>query len=306
MCLCGLKKQMPSILVTGSKGQLGTELTLLAAEYPQYQFMFTDSHRMDITDEKSVRDLFAANQFDYCINCAAYTAVDKAESDMETAFHLNAAAVFNLAQVTREHHVRLIHLSTDFVFDGKKSKPYTEEDLPSPLNIYGKSKWRGEEACLQQNSNSIIIRTSWLYSPFGNNFVKTMQKLGRERKEIGVIYDQVGTPTYAYDLARAIMTMLPRLNDTISGIFHYSNEGVCSWYDFAVAIMELSGLPCSVKPLETAEYPTPAKRGHYSVLNKKKIKSTFGLTIPHWRESLKKCIERIESAAAVGSGIGNQ
>ncbi|HXH19997.1 MAG TPA: dTDP-4-dehydrorhamnose reductase [Chitinophagales bacterium] len=285
---------MPSILVTGSKGQLGTELTLLAAEYPQYQFTFTDSHGMDITDEKSVRDLFTANRFDYCINCAAYTAVDKAESDMEAAFNLNATAVFHLAQVTREHNVRLIHLSTDFVFDGKKSKPYTEEDQPSPLNIYGKSKWRGEEACLQQNSKSIIIRTSWLYSPFGNNFVKTMQKLGRERKEIGVIYDQVGTPTYAYDLASTIMTMLPRLNENITGIFHYSNEGVCSWYDFAVAIMELSGLSSKVKPLETVEYPTPAKRGHYSVLNKKKIKATFGLTIPYWRDSLKKCIERIE------------
>ncbi len=293
---------MASILVTGSKGQLGTELSLIAGDYPQHQLTFTDVEELDIINEKSVRDFFSKNNFDFCINCAAYTAVDKAESDMESAFNLNTAAVFNLAQITNELNIRLIHISTDFVFDGKKSKPYTEDDIPSPLNIYGKSKWRGEEACFQQNSKSIIIRTSWLYSPFGVNFVKTMQRLGRERTEIGVIYDQIGTPTYAHDLAQALMEIVSKHPENpVSGIFHYSNEGVCSWYDFAVAIMQLNGLSCNIKPLETIEYPTPAKRGPYSVLNKKKIKTTFGLTIPHWRDSLQKCIERINAEAAVGS-----
>lgn len=288
---------MAAILVTGANGQLGTELGLLAGEYPQHHFTFTDVAELNITSQKSVEDFFSAHQFDFCINCAAYTAVDKAESDMESAFNLNAAAVFNLAQTTGSRKTKLIHISTDFVFDGRKHKPYDETDTPAPLNIYGKSKWRGEEACLQQNPESIILRTSWLYSPFGNNFVKTIQRLAKERKEIGVIYDQVGTPTYAYDLARAILHIIEKQESAnASGIFHYSNEGVASWYDFAAAIIEISNLPCSVKPLETHEYPTPAKRGHFTVLNKNKIRQTFGLTIPNWQESLKKCIERIHGA----------
>lgn len=285
---------MASILVTGSKGQLGTELRLIAPDYPHHQLTFTDSDELDVTCENAVYDFFSANSFDFCINCAAYTAVDQAESDMENAFKLNAEAVAILARAASQKQVRLIHISTDFVFDGRKSKPYVEDDLPSPLSIYGKSKWRGEEACMNMNPQNIIIRTSWLHSPFGSNFVKTMQRLGRERPEVGVICDQVGTPTYAHDLACAIMEIISQLKEkNASGIFHYSNEGVCSWYDFAAAIMELSGIACRVKPLETCEYPTPAKRGHYSVLNKKKIKQTFGLRIPHWRESLKKCIERL-------------
>jgi dTDP-4-dehydrorhamnose reductase len=216
---------------------------------------------------------------------------------MENAFKLNAYAVANLARASSKFNTKLIHISTDFVFDGRKSRPYVEDDLPSPPNIYGKSKWRGEEYCLKENPKSIIIRTSWLYSPFGNNFVKTMQRLGKEREELGVIYDQIGTPTYAYDLAFAIMNIVSHQDiDKAAGIFHYSNEGVSSWYDFAVAIMDLSNLSCQVNPLETSEYPTPAKRAAYSVLNKRKIKDTFGLAIPHWHHSLKNCIQRINHA----------
>lgn len=286
---------MAHILVTGSKGQLGTELSLIAGEYPQHQFTFTDFTELDITHTTAIQKFLAAHKFDYIINCAAYTAVDKAEGDMESAFKINVEAAGNLARAANERNIKLIHISTDFVFDGRKHKPYLEDDAPSPLNIYGKSKWRGEEACLRENPQSIILRTSWLYSPFGNNFVKTMQRLGSERKEIGVIYDQIGTPTYSLDLARCIMEIISQPEKQITGIFHYSNEGVCSWYDFAVAIMDFSGLTCRVKPLETSEYPTPAKRGHYTVLNKKKIKQTLGITIPHWHHSLQKCIERIKT-----------
>lgn len=288
---------MPNILVTGSKGQLGKELSLIMEEYPQCRFAFTDLDELDVTSEKSVEDFLSSAKFDFCINCAAYTAVDKAESEMENAFRLNADAVANLARATVQHNTKLIHISTDFVFDGIKSKPYVEDDIPAPPNIYGKSKLRGEEYCLRDNPQSIIIRTAWLHSPFGGNFVKTMQRLGSEREEIGVIYDQVGTPTYAHDLAHAILKIIshPDVGKT-HGIFHYSNEGVCSWYDFAVAVMDLSNLACKVKPLETIEYPTPAKRSHYSALNKKKIKLTFELSIPYWRHSLKKCIERINNA----------
>lgn len=286
---------MAQILVTGSKGQLGTELQLMAGEFPQHQFTFTDYHELDITNAPAVQRLLASQPFGYIINCAAYTAVDKAESDMENAFRLNAEAVGILAKAAKEHNARLIHISTDFVFDGRKHKPYVEDDAPSPLNIYGKSKWRGEEMCLRENSASIILRTSWLYSPFGNNFVKTMQRLGSERKELGVIYDQIGTPTYALDLARCVMDIIAQPEKQVSGIYHYSNEGVCSWFDFAVAIMDLSGLSCAVKPLETTEYPTPAKRGHYTVLNKKKIRHTFGILIPHWHHSLRECIHRMKT-----------
>ncbi len=288
---------MPNILVTGSKGQLGRELSLITEEYPQCQFAFTDFDELDIASEKSVEDFLSSAKFDFCINCAAYTAVDKAESEMESAFRLNADAVANVARATSRHNVKLIHISTDFVFDGRKSEPYVEDDRPAPPNVYGKSKLRGEEYCLRDDPQSIVIRTAWLHSPFGNNFVKTMQRLGSGRKEVGVIYDQVGTPTYAWDLAHAILKIISHPDaEKASGIFHYSNEGVCSWYDFAVAVMDLSSLECKVKPLETSEYPTPARRGHYSVLNKKKIKLAFGLSIPHWRESLRKCIERINNA----------
>lgn len=285
---------MKQILVTGSNGQLGTELKIIAGEYPQCVFAFTDFQELDITNSDAVQQLLNTGKFDYIINCAAYTAVDKAESDMENAFKLNTDAVGNLARSANEHNTRLIHISTDFVFDGKKYKPYIEDDAPSPLNIYGKSKWRGEEVCLRENPNSIILRTSWLYSPHGNNFVKTMQRLGKEREAIGVIYDQIGTPTYAMDLARCIMEIISNPEKQIAGIFHYSNEGISSWYDFAVAIMKLSGLNCAVKPLETSEYPTPAKRGHCTVLNKKKIKQTFGIIIPHWQHSLQICLDRIK------------
>ncbi len=285
---------MIPILVTGSNGQLGNELRCIAGNYPAYGFLFTDVNELDITNATEV--LFFFNQYkpSFCINCAAYTAVDKAESDMEKAFLLNADAAANLANAASKFKTKLIHISTDFVFDGRKSKPYLEDDLTAPLNIYGKSKLRGEEMCLTENHETLILRTSWLYSPFGNNFVKTMQRLGKEKTEIGVIYDQVGTPTYAHDLANAIMEIITGKHSDTSGIFHFSNEGICSWYDFAVAVMTLSDLNCRVKPIETMDYPTPAKRGHFTVMNKKKIKEAFGISIPHWQESLKKCIERID------------
>ncbi len=288
--------KVANILVTGANGQLGTELSILSRKHAQHHFTFTDVSELDITNARAVEDFFQGNSFDVCVNCAAYTAVDKAESDMEAAFKLNAEASQNLARASAKHNVKLIHISTDFVFDGRKSKPYVEDDLPSPLNIYGKSKWRGEEACVKEYPGCIIIRTSWLYSPFGNNFVKTVQRLCSERKEVGIIYDQIGTPTYAHDLAVAILAIIEKLpSPEAQGIFHFSNEGVCSWYDFAEAIKNLSGLTCRLKPLETSEYPTPAKRAAYTVMNKKKIKQTFGLEIPHWQESLAACINRMKN-----------
>lgn len=283
------------ILVTGSNGQLGNELKVIANQFSKLQFTFTDVEELDITDYEATKAFLSSNTFDFCINCAAYTAVDKAESDIDAVFKLNVDAVKNVSRLSNEFGIKLIHISTDFVFDGKKSTPYLEDDFISPLNIYGKSKWEGEDACLSSNPKSLIIRTSWLYSSFGNNFVKTMQRLGKEKGQINVIYDQVGTPTYAGDLADVILNIINDFNNNENfGIFHYSNEGVCSWYDFAVAIMELSQLNCKVIPIEATEYPTPAKRAAYAVLNKKKIKESFHITIPHWRESLKKCISILD------------
>ncbi|GIV34597.1 MAG: NAD(P)-dependent oxidoreductase [Chitinophagales bacterium] len=283
------------ILVTGANGQLGTELRTLAVQYPRYSFIFTDLDQLDITRAAATEDFIRNCRPHFLINCAAYTAVDLAESNMEAAFSLNTEAVRTLAHITAALDIKLIHISTDFVFDGRKNRPYVEDDLPAPLNIYGKSKWRGEEACLQENPHSIIVRTSWLYSPFGNNFVKTVQRLCREKKDIGIIYDQIGTPTYAHDLAAALMVVVSKASRDTWGIFHYSNEGVCSWYDFAEAIKNLSRLSCRILPLETSEYPTPAKRPAYAVLNKKKIKQTFGIDIPHWQQSLAACIERMHN-----------
>jgi dTDP-4-dehydrorhamnose reductase len=283
---------MRNILVTGSNGQLGSELQAIAAQYSDFAFTFSDRNTLDLSSEDAIKGYFSDKDFDVIIHCAAYTAVDKAESDEEAAFAINYRAVETLAHIAKAKNIALIHISTDYVFDGSNFKPYVENDPTNPQSVYGESKRASEEAMLTINpANSLIIRTSWVYSSFGSNFVKTMLRLGRERDELGVIFDQVGTPTYAGDLAAAILEIIPQVvNDTVE-IYHYSNEGVCSWYDFAKAIFELSGVECEVKPIETTAYPTPATRPHYSLLNKTKIKQTFALSIPYWRESLKSCLK---------------
>lgn len=284
-----------SILVTGANGQLGSELRELSVLYTGYTFTFIGRSELNFSNSEDIQTWFLDKSFDVIINCAAYTAVDKAESEQELAKEINTTAVETLAHIAKENNSSLIHISTDYVFDGKNFKPYTEADSTNPQGVYGQTKLAGEQAMLAINpANSIIIRTSWVYSSFGNNFVKTMLRLGKEREELGVIYDQVGTPTSARDLAMALISIIqhPILNDQkTTEIYHFNNEGVCSWYDFAKAIFELSDIACNVKPIETKDYPTPAKRPHYSLLNKAKIKNTFNITIPYWKDSLQECLD---------------
>ncbi len=284
-----------SILVTGANGQLGSELHLLAQGQSSDDFTFIDRQTLDLSSQTAIEDYFDGKQFDIIINCAAYTAVDKAESDEELAFAINHKAVETLAHIAKAKNIALIHISTDYVFDGSNFKPYIENDPTNPQSSYGASKLAGEETLLSINpANTIIIRTSWVYSTFGNNFVKTMLRLGRERDELGVIFDQVGTPTYAGDLAKSILEIIPQLDNKNVEIYHYSNEGVCSWYDFAKAIFERGGIECNVKPIETKEYPTPATRPHYSLLNKSKIKNSYTITIPYWLDSLTEALNMME------------
>ena len=282
------------ILVTGANGQLGNELRALSVLYPDDRFTFTGRNELDLSNTEAIRTYFIDKTFDIIINCAAYTAVDKAESEQTLARDLNTTAPETLARIAKEKSISLIHISTDYVFDGKNFKPYVETDRTDPQGVYGQTKLDGELAMLTINpAKSLIIRTSWVYSSFGNNFVKTMLRLGKERDELGVIYDQVGTPTSARDLAQAILSIIqhPILNaQKTTEIYHFSNEGVCSWYDFAKTIFELSDIDCDVKPIETLDYPTPAKRPHYSLLNKAKIKKTFDITIPYWKDSLQECL----------------
>ena len=281
---------MPNILVTGSNGQLGSEIKVLSSNSDDTLF-FTDADELDITDKKAIESFIETNQIDVIINCAAYTAVDKAEEDEELADKVNHLAVKYLAEVSKDKGIKLIHVSTDYVFDGKNYKPYVEDDATNPPSVYGKTKLDGEKALLVvAPKNSIIIRTSWVYSSFGANFVKTMLKFGKEREELRIIYDQVGTPTYARDLAKAILDILPQLDSEKPEIYHYSNEGVLSWYDFAKEIMKMAKIECDVVPIETHEYPLPAPRPHYSLLNKRKIKKTFNITIPFWKDSLSECL----------------
>ncbi len=283
-----------NILVTGANGQLGNEIRKISSKYTHYHFFFTDVDDLDITCPEVIDDFFDKNNIQTVINCAAYTAVDKAEEDEPAATRINSTAVKYIAQACDKYQATLIHISTDYVYDGCACKPYREDNYTSPLSAYGRSKLAGEEAALN-SPKCVVIRTSWLYSSFGNNFVKTMLRLGKERDMLNVIFDQVGTPTYAADLAEAIMAMVEKSeqNGLKRGIFHYSNEGVCSWYDFAHEIMQLSGLPCVVKPIETKDYPTPAVRPNYSILNKSRIKSIYGIQIPHWRDSLIKCLAEL-------------
>jgi len=284
-----------TVLVTGSNGQLGSELQELASAHPEYEFIFSERKALDLGSSASIKDFFKDKDFDVIINCAAYTAVDKAESDEEMAYAINHKAVETLAHIAKEKNIALIHVSTDYVFDGGSFKPYTEDEPTNPQSIYGSSKLAGEEALQSINpKNSLIIRTSWVYSSFGNNFVKTMLRLGKERETLGVIFDQVGTPTYARDLASAILSIIPQLGNNDVEILHYSNEGVCSWYDFAIAIFEMQSIECQVNPIETKAYPTPATRPHYSLLNKSKIKENYTLSIPYWRDSLRQALQSME------------
>ncbi len=280
------------ILVTGSNGQLGSELQLIAQHDNDNRYIFTDIQELDITSETAVNKFLAEHKPDIIINCAAYTAVDRAETDHQLANLVNHTAPTILSSACLNQDVGLIHISTDYVFDGTAHLPYNEESKVNPTSEYGKSKLKGEMAVIE--SGGIVVRTSWLYSRHGNNFVKTMMRLGKEKESIGVVFDQVGTPTWAYDLAEALIVIAKKSKENFTqyaGIYHYSNEGVCSWYDFAVEIMALSDSHCRVRPIETKEYPVPAPRPAFSVLNKRKIKDTFQLEIPHWKESLKKCVK---------------
>ncbi|MDK9692994.1 MAG: dTDP-4-dehydrorhamnose reductase [Sulfurimonas sp.] len=284
---------MLNILVTGSNGQLGSEIRELSSEF-EYNFFFTQRDSLDMSKLDELQEYVEQNKIDVIVNCAAYTAVDKAESDEEAADIVNHLAVQKLAQISKENDIKLIHISTDYVFDGTNFKPYVEEDTTSPNGVYGKTKLDGEKAMLEINpQNSIIIRTSWVYSSYGANFVKTMIRLGKEKESLGVIFDQVGTPTYARDLAKAILEIIPKIKNQNVEIHNYSNEGVLSWFDFAKEIMRMAKLECKVNPIETKEYPTPAKRPHYSLLNKAKIKKEFDIAIPYWKDSLDECLKKL-------------
>jgi dTDP-4-dehydrorhamnose reductase len=282
---------MSNILVTGANGQLGSEIELLSSNYV-HNFFFTSRDDLDICNKESIAIFVEENNINTIINCAAYTAVDKAEEEQELATDINHKAVQYLAEIANENEIKLVHISTDYVFDGENFKPYIETDLTNPNGIYGKTKLSAEKALENINpKNTIVIRTSWVYSSFGANFVKTMLRLGKEKESLGVIFDQVGTPTYARDLAKTILEILPQIDNDKVEIYHYSNEGVLSWYDFAKEIMRMAKLDCKINPIETKEYPTPAKRPHYSLLNKAKIKKQFNIKIPFWKDSLDECLK---------------
>lgn len=283
------------ILITGAKGQLGSEIDQLKTNFPNWDFLFTDVDTLDITNELAVQSYFANHAIDFVVNCAAYTAVDKAESDYDLAQRVNALAPQILARQSHAAGARFIHISTDYVFAGDACVPYAEEDATSPQGVYGKTKLAGEQFAFSENPNTVVLRTAWLYSAFGNNFVKTMLRLGNERDELKVVFDQVGSPTYAGDLAKTILRIIERsaakAANFIPGIYHFSNEGVASWFDFAKTIFELANVECKLLPVLSDQFPTPAKRPHYSVLNKAKVKANFEVDIPYWKDSLKKCIK---------------
>jgi len=288
---------MKKILVTGANGQLGQELQQLQANFADYEFVFCDKNSLNIADALSLAATFAQIRPDFCINAAAYTAVDKAESDQENAYLINAKAVENLAAQCAENQTVLIHVSTDYVYHNGQNYPLKPSDPTSPKGVYASTKLEGERLALAAWSKTLIVRTSWVYSFFGANFVKTMLRLGKERAQLNVVSDQIGSPTYAHDLALALLKMVQVVDNQPDfnqfGIYQYSNEGVCSWYDFAAAIFELAHIPCKVSPIFTHQYPTPAQRPFYSVMDKTDIKAVFGLEIPHWRASLKDCLQRL-------------
>ena len=287
---------MAVILVTGASGQLGSEIKAASRNYSGYEFIFTDADNLDITDSIAVNDFISGNQPDWIINCAAYNFVDRAENDSENAIRINATAVKNLAESIRGTETRLIHVSTDYVFDGTSNTPFNENSAVNPQSVYGKSKLEGEKFALLHNG-TMVIRTSWLYSAFGNNFMKTMLRLGKEKGSVNVVFDQVGTPTFAGDLAEAMLYIVSRVIRNqiafVAGTFQYSNEGVCSWYDFATEIFLEAGLKCKVNPILSKDFSSTVKRPSFSVLDKSKIKEDYGLEIPHWRKSLLKCLEKM-------------
>lgn len=276
------------ILITGSNGQLGNSFIKIAKNY-NCDFVFTDKDELDITNESQVQCFLKKNRFDFVVNAAAYTAVDKAENDFDMAYLLNATAPYLLAKYSKKYSSQFIHISTDYVFDGNSSTPYSSMSKPNPKSVYGGTKFYGEKKILRVNKDAKIIRTAWLYSEFGNNFVKTMIKLAQTKSNINVVFDQIGTPTYATDLAKAIMSMINNMPS--QNIFHFTNEGVCSWYDFAKKIMDLKHLSCKVSPILSKDFPTIARRPHYSVLDKSEIKDKVQIKIPHWEDSLKECLK---------------
>lgn len=285
---------MKNVLVTGANGQLGNEMRLQAEENKAFNYFFTDVTELDICDEQAVMRYVTEHQIDVIVNCAAYTAVDKAEDNVELCDRLNHLAPGYLAKAVQSRGGCLVQISTDYVFDGTAHVPYGEEQSTSPNSVYGTTKLAGEQEAMKYCPDTMIIRTAWLYSTFGNNFVKTMLRLGREKDTLGVIFDQIGTPTYARDLAAVIYVALNK--GIVPGIYHFSNEGVCSWYDFTKMIHKLAGIgTCKVRPLRTEDYPTRATRPHYSVLDKTKIKQVYEVEIPYWVDSLKDCISRLES-----------
>jgi dTDP-4-dehydrorhamnose reductase len=286
---------MKNILVTGGNGQLGSSLRKISLSFQGYAFSFIDFEDLDLTNSDSVHEYFQGHRTDYIVNCAAFTAVDQAETQREAAFKVNAGIPALLAGIADLYKIRLIHISTDYVYDGTLSLPHSESETPGPQSIYAQSKLEGERR-LWNHPLAIILRTSWLYGEFGKNFLKTMLHLGNERKELGMVYDQTGTPTYAGDLAGTIMEIITfsEKEEFIPGIYNYSNEGVCSWYDFAIEIMLQGGRGCHVKPIRTSEYPLPAKRPEYSVLDKSKIKRTFGIVIPYWKDSLSTALANLK------------
>ena len=279
-----------NILVTGANGQLGSEFREIAFGYPAYNFVFAGRDELPIDNPDALKLFFADNDIDHCINCAAYTAVDKAETEKEPAIAINATAVGSLAACCKAQGASFIHFSTDYVFNGEANTPYPPSADTDPVNFYGQTKLQGEILAQENNEQAVVIRTSWVYSSFGKNFVKTMLRLMAEKDSINVVADQVGCPTYAADLAKAVMAIISS-NDIKAGTYHYSNEGIISWYDFAVAIKEISGSSCMVNPIPTKDYPTPAKRPAYSALDTNKIQTTYAISIPHWRESLERCIK---------------
>ena len=288
-----------NILVTGSNGQLGSEIREIAGSFVDLSFVFKDLPDLDICDFLELEKFINENKIDSIINCAAYTAVDKAEEDSAIAQKVNSEGVLNLVKALKKTDGKLIHISTDYVFNGECFVPYKETDPVSPIGVYGDTKREGELSVIDSDIDGIVIRTSWLYSSYGNNFVKTMLRLGKDRDELGVIFDQVGTPTYAKDLALTCLRVLSNSKGnkiSLKGkLYHFSNEGVASWYDFAKAIMQIGNVNCNVKPIETKDYPTPAKRPHFSVLNKSKVKNDFGIEIPYWKDSLEECLLKLKN-----------
>lgn len=286
------------VLIIGGEGQLGTALNNLASSQTFASFEITTIDLLDLSQEDNIRIFFAGKKYDFVVNCSAYTAVDKAETDRDTAFLLNALAPGWIGKYAAQMHAGVIHVSTDYVFDGTANTPLTPEMPVNPVSQYGKSKLEGELHLMAENPDSIIIRTAWLYSPYGQNFMKTMLRLASERDELNVVFDQVGSPTSATDLATAIMRILQMASENresfIPGVYHYANEGVCSWYDFAIMIFKLAGISCKVNAVRTDAYPTPARRPAYSVMDKRKIKEQFGLTIPYWVDSLEAVIENYQ------------